>query len=256
MNKNKQDNSHFIYKDINKGSDLKIVFLSGLGLDIRRQREGFLRRFALLSGISYLALDYTKYVMHSSGYSLEKINNALTKTLEVLNQNPNEKLILIGGCFGGLMALKIAEKLPNRTIGSIVFSPAYETDNFPMVDITQSLLEERINSLKRRRADAQMINKLVSFKEMIITAFKTHSKEEIHPTYKGPLSIFHGQSDNLIPVENSHHVKKALKNPHCHVHVIKKTGHSLNRDFEMKRPLRVLKALLNKNSQTRQLEYI
>ncbi len=255
MNKNQKDNTTLIYKDINKGSDLKIVFLSGLGLEIRHQREGFLRRFALLSGISYLALDYTKYIIHSSGYSLEKINNAFAKTIEILNQNPNEKLILIGGCFGGLMALKIAERMPDRITGSIIFSPPYETKTFPMISTAENLLEGRINYLKQRRADAKMINKLVSFKEMIITAFKTHSKDEIHPTYQGPLSIFHGQGDNLIPVENSHHVKKALKNPHCHIHVIKKTGHSLNRDFEMKRPLRVLKALLHKKLQVRQMEY-
>ena len=248
MKNNKSDISPLVYKDIDRGTPLKIVFLSGLGLEIRRQREGFLRRFALTHNVSYLALDYTEYIMRSPELSEERMKNAFAKTKDILEQTKEEKMILIGVCFGGLMALKIAEHMPKKIVGSILFSPAYETPNFPMINVAEELLQKRIKTLKDRRASIQILDKLITFKEMVISAFKTHTDKTIPSHYRGHLSIFHGSDDNLIPVENSRHIQKSLKNPHCHLHVIKKAGHSINTDFEMKRPLRLLKGYLEREN--------
>ena len=237
----------FIYKEIDKQSPFKIVFLSGLGLGIREQREGFFRRFALTHNVSYLALDYTKFIMQYPEHQEARIKESFSKTLNILNKSQQEKLILVGACFGGLMALKAAEKIPEKIEGIIAFSPPYETSTYPMLDNTELFLQKRIDLLKRRRADIQMVNKIITFQQVVTTAFRIHARVPIQPTYQGHLSIFHGKNDNLIASENSHHVRKALKNTNCHVHIIPNTGHSLNTDFEMKRPIRILKAYLENN---------
>lgn len=248
MNNQPNNTGNFIYKDIDKGSSLKVIYLSGLGLDIRRQREGFLRRFSLTHNVSYMALDYTKYIMDNPALSKERIQNAFIKTKNILEQTKEEKLILLGVCFGGLMGIKIMELMPDRIAGSILLSPAYETPTFPMINSAENFLHNRIHGLKKHHADPKILNKLITFKEVVISAFKVHSPKEIKSNYQGHISIFHGQNDNFIPVENSHHVKKVLKNSHCHLHIIKKNGHSMNADFEMKRPLRILKTYLEKMS--------
>lgn len=244
MDNNSDCSNPLVYKNINKDSSLRIVFLSGLGLDIRRQREGFLRRFSLTHNVSYLALDYTKYIMQHPEYSQERIKDAFIKTKDILKNLKEEKLILLGGCFGGLMGLKIAEQLPNRISGCILFAPAYEPPTFPMISSAERLLENRIKILKKRQTDPQILNKLIVFKETVISAFKTHSTTVIKPNFQGHLSIFHGAEDKFILTENSRHIQKSLKNPHCHLHIIKKAGHSMNTDFEMKKPLRILNAFL------------
>lgn len=242
-----ENSDPFIYKKIDKHSPFRIVFLSGLGLDIRQQREGFFRRFALTHSVSYLALDYTKFITQYPEHQDKRTKESFTKTWNVLREIQQEKLILVGACFGGLMALKVAEKIPDRIAGIITFSPPYETATYPMLNSSETFLKKRIEALKRRNSNIQILNKMTTFQQVVIKAFKMHSQTPIQPIYQGHLSIFHGKNDNLIPSENSHHIKKALQNKHCHVHIIPQTGHSLATDFEMKRPLRILKAYLEKS---------
>ena len=231
----------FIYKNIDLGSNKRIVFLSGLGIDIRQQREGFARRFALNSGVSYLALDYTKY-LESDPQNMEK---AFSKTMEVLSNLPsNEKLFLSGPCFGGLMALKAASKMPERVGGVVTISAAYETADFPWIDKADQFLTGRINRLKEKSVNGEMTRKMVLFRQLVITAFNQHSREKIEPTYQGPLALFHGQKDHLIPVENSARIQADLNNPNASLYVIPNTGHTLNSDFEMRAQIQVFKKQL------------
>ena len=238
MNRKYHPTDSLIYKNIDLNSDKRVVFLSGLGVAIRSQREGFARRFALNSGVSYLALDYTKY-MEADPKNME---TAFSKTMDVLSQLPQrEQLFLCGPCFGGMIALRIASKIPERVGGVIAIAPAYETSAFPWIEKADQFLDKRVTRLKDKKADEQIIKKMISFRQLVISAFRRYSREKIEPTYQGPLALFHGQRDNLIPVENSTHVQADLNNPKALLRVISNSGHTLNNDFEMQAQICVLK---------------
>ena len=238
MNRKYHPTDSLVYKNIDLNSDKRVVFLSGLGIEIRGQREGFARRFALNSGVSYLALDYTKY-LEAEPRNMETV---FSKTMEVLsNLPPKEQLFLCGPCFGGMMALKIASKIPERVGGVIAIAPAYETQNFPWIEKADHFLGRRITRLKDKNADDKIINKMISFRQLVIWAFRRHSREKIEPTYQGPLALFHGQRDHLIPPENSIYIQADLNNPKASLHVISNSGHTLNNDFEMQAQIQVLK---------------
>lgn len=238
-----QTNS-LIHKNIDLGSDKKVVFLSGLGLAIRQQREGFIRRFVLNQGVSYLALDYTKFTDNSSENEGFRIRESYDRTMDLMTVLPDKKIFLVGSCYGGLMALKIAERLPQKIAGVVAFSPPYEIKEFPWMEQADNFLEKRINALERKKAKKYMIEKMILFRQMAMYAFRTLGKEQIKSSYMGPMSIFHGENDRLIPAENSLAIQRKFKNPNSKVIVVPTTGHTLNTDFEMKEPIRILKEYL------------
>jgi len=229
----------FVYKNIQTDSEKKVVFLSGMGLDIRKQREGFFRRNALLQEVSYLALDYTAYTMKNRDKSDFNIGQSLPQTIDTLMQD-DKKLFLCGLCYGGLMALKIAAQIPERIGGIVALSPPFETETFPWLEKTNNFLKKREEMLKTRKTDHQMLQQMILFREIMSIAIGTQGREKIEPTFQGPIHIFHGEKDRLIPVENSIHVQRALNNPNCALHISPMTGHALNNDFEMKALIRAL----------------
>ncbi|MBR6412641.1 MAG: alpha/beta hydrolase [Alphaproteobacteria bacterium] len=236
----------FIYKNIQTNSDKKVVYLSGLGMDIRRQREGFIRRYALNQGVSYLALDCTRFALANQDipdYNLRKI---LPATMDMLAQD-DKKLFLFGACYGGLMALKIAAAMPEKVSGVIALSPPYETKAFPWIDDTLLFLLKREKQFERRKANPEIIRQMILFRKMYLIAAMDQGRESIQPTFQGPVHIFHGQKDRLIPAENSLHVQRALNNPQCIVHVTPMTGHNLSNDYEMKMPICALGECLSRS---------
>lgn len=228
-----------IYKNIQTDSDKKVVFLSGLGLDIRKQREGFLRRYALNQGVSYLALDYTKFTMENPKTPDYNLNQTLSKTLEILAQD-NKKLFLYGACYGGLMALQIAAQIPERVGCVLAFSPPHETEEFPWADKTIAFLIKREKELERRKVKLKILQQMILFRTVFKIVADTQGREKIPTTFKGPVHILHGQNDKLIPVENSAHVQRVLDNPNCILHISPATGHGFQNDFKMENPIRLL----------------
>ena len=97
-----------------------------------------------------------------------------------------------------------------------------------------------METLKNRKSDPNIIQQMIIFRKVIISAFRTLGREKIEPVYKGLSHIFHGERDRLIPAENSLHIQRALHNPHCCVHIMPTTGHTLNSDFKMEMPIRIL----------------
>lgn len=235
-----------VYKNIQSNSDQKIVFLSGLGLEIKKQREAFIRRFALNHGVSYLALDYTRYTDEHADQPYYNLLQVLPRTMAILNQD-NKKLLLCGACFGGLMALRIAAQMPKRVQAVLALSPPYETLGYSWIDNADSFLKKRENDLKQRNACPEIIQKMVAFRNVVISAFQILGREKIEPTFRKPVHILHGQNDKLIPAENSLHVQQALNNPNCTVHITPKAGHTLNNDYEMKIPIRILEECLHQS---------
>ena len=233
-----------IYKDVDLESDTKLVFLSGLGLGIRKQREGFFRRYALTCGVSYLALDYTHYVSQFSSEDNFRLDTTLPKTLEVL-QATKEKLILCGLCYGGAMALKVAAQIPERVSGIVMVAPLYETPEHPFLEKSVSFLMQKEERLKKHHFDLQKLQKVILFRQMIQT-LSTFRPMPVSHAYRGSIHIFHGENDNLVPLDNSCHIQTALKNPDVHLHVIPKTGHNIISDFEWGIPRKILNGYLGR----------
>ncbi|MGN0919469.1 MAG: alpha/beta fold hydrolase [Alphaproteobacteria bacterium] len=233
-----------IYKNIQQNSFVRLVFLSGLGTPIRQQREGFFRRFALMQGISYLALDYTKYALQHKRRDLFQIESFFETTKKILAQCPEEKFLFFGACFGGLMGLKMAQEMPQKISGLVLTSPALEMPALPWLDKADTFLHQKFNEkTKGKKVSFDNLKRLATLHQLFMSIAPVARSSMAH-TYRGPMTIFHGEKDPLIPVQNSFQIQLAMQNPNAQLKIVPNMKHTLAFDKEMKLPLNILKQYL------------
>ncbi len=240
----KTDN--LIYKNIQQDSDIRLIFFSGMGSPIRSQREAFFRRFALTNGISYLALDYTKYALQHKYADHFQIDTFFDRTKEILAQCSEDKFLIFGACFGGLMGLKVTQAIPSKVSGVVLTSPAYETPLLPWIKKADSFLHKKFNEkTKDKNISLNHLRRMAILHQLFVSTLDL-ARSPISHTYQGPMTIFHGEKDNLIPPENSLLIQKQMKNPNVQLRIIPGMKHTLAMDREMKYPLSILAGYLNK----------
>lgn len=245
MKRTYNETNILLYKNIRQDSDVRLIFLSGLGTPIRQQREAFFRRFALTHGISYLALDYTKYALQYKRSEGFRINTFFDTTKTFLEQCPEQKFLLFGACFGGLMGLKVAQDMPQRVLGAVVTSPAYEMSSYPWIEKADSFLHKKCNEKTKGKDISFHHLKRLAILHQLFMSIAPVARSSIPHTYQGPITIFHGEKDPLIPVQNSFQIQLAMQNPNLQLKVVPNMKHTLAFDKEMKQPLGVLKQYLD-----------
>lgn len=235
-----------IYKNIQQDSPVRLVFLSGMGSPIRLQREAFFRRFALTHGISYTALDYTKHALQYRSQEFFRIPTFLSMTQSILEETPEKKLLLFGACFGGLVGMKMAQEIPSKIAGLVVTSPPYEFSEFPWVQKADDFLHNKVQEkAKEKNVKFTHLKRLAVLHKLFVATTRTVSKTPLLNTYQGPITLFHGQRDPLIPVDNSFLIQKVSSNPNMQLCIIPHMKHTLAFDKEMKQPLAILKQYLD-----------
>ena len=240
------DPTAVIYKNIRQDSPIGLVFLSGLGTPISQQREAYFRRFALTSGISYLALDYTKYARQHKNSEDFQLPAVVSETATILEKCPEQKLVLFGACFGGLMSLLMTQKMPQKIAGAVVTSPLCELPSFPWAEKANQFLHHRVQEkTQQRQPTLSQLRRLAIFHQLLMAALRTVSKTPLTKNYHGPITIFHGQRDPLVPVENSFHLQKFLENPNLQLRIIPHMKHTIMLDADMKRPISILKQYIS-----------
>ena len=114
------DSYSLVYKLMLKKSEDAVIFVSGLGLDIRQQREAFVRRFASRYNASYLALDCTNRAKAQTPFALME-----KEAFDVVQTHFSKKrLFLTGACFGANIAMRLANRFSEQTKAVIILSPA------------------------------------------------------------------------------------------------------------------------------------
>lgn len=233
----------FVHKLIDTGSDKVLVFYSGLGLEIKKQREAFIRRFALTHSVSYLAFDCTKRVLMQL-QSQKDFSLFEQESIDIIRQNfPVQHYLFVGACFGGNMALRAANHFPDKTDAVLAISPfiEYQKPSFYDQLLKQTLL--KIAFCKRHHFAQQQLQQLCIFAEIMKVAQSFIFPQE--QKYKGPLAILHPQKDTTVPLENSVRMMQCLNRQNVWLEILPGETHGLKKDFHLKKPREVLQHLLS-----------
>ena len=237
------DNSQppLIYKMITSDNQDAIIFVSGLGMDIRRQREVFIRRFAKKHQTNYVAIDSTKQL------SGEEASSTLEeKSAEVIEQNFSDKnLFFFGFCFGGNIALRLANRFPYSTKAVLMTSPAIDYS-------TPSIMQNIIKWIERRNAFFSKHQQSFVRQSRQFNEFKTIARNVIPiitpqpQTYQGPICILHPEEDSFISVENSKKMLQEMNRENIKLSILPRESHTLHNDFKLRIPLRYLANYMQK----------
>ena len=140
---------NFVYKFICSDSNQAVVFVSGMGLDIRDQREVFIRNAALKQHVSYLALDCNQ--MAASGKDLPSLAEDCQKIIQ--EKLPEKNLFFVGFCFGANVALRLANKLKQETSSVLLSSPLVDYSNPSIFETKQFNRKNKILAVHPQLAE-------------------------------------------------------------------------------------------------------
>lgn len=234
----------FIHKFLKKDANRAVVFFSGIGMPIKKQREVFLRKASLKNKVSYLALDCTKRALFFASHHFE-ISSMATEGVRIIREQfPNERLTLIGPCFGGNIALKVANQLPDQTDNVLLLSPLIEYEKNGWFENVLTRIKEKVAVLKEQPNSKEEIRKLLIFYHMWQ---KTNSilQPEVQ-TYLGAVHVLHGECDHMIPRTNSEMMCRVLNRPNVCLNIIPHDTHSLDLDYQLCRPVQILNQVLSR----------
>lgn len=219
-----------IYKDVTTDSDTRLVFFSGLGKTVRSQHEGFIRRFALLNGLNYLALDYDTRTRFSNKKMPYLLDDAVERTALKVTSLPEKKLLLYGTCFGALMAYHMAQLMPEKVKGMVLVAPLIETGK-------NTLGPHIYNALDG-------IERLSNFRSLVLHSVQQYGSDIPKGEYQGPITIMHGTRDRLLPVSNSIRLSQRLSRKNVELKTIEGAGHGTANGREMTHSIAALNKYL------------
>ena len=154
--------------------------------------------------------------------------------------------MVFGPCFGGLMGLQIAQEMPERIAGMVITSPPYEFPDFPWIEKADCFLHNKVEQKSKEKGVSFIkLKRLAILHRLFVASSKTLSKAPLLKKYHGPMTIFHGEKDPLIPVQNSFQIQLFMQNPNLQLKVVPNMKHTIGFDKEMKMPINILKQYLN-----------
>lgn len=107
-----------------------MIFVHGIGGDLDAWH--FMRDALLKKGYSYLAMDLRGhgYSGHPQDFAAYEMDRFVEDLLMLIRAEKLEKVVLLGHCFGGVIAMNFALKYPDKLNKLILISTSYKEPNY------------------------------------------------------------------------------------------------------------------------------
>jgi uncharacterized protein len=192
---------------------------------------GFLNDTTLRSHFRMISVDRPGYGYSGYGESMISIDQQARALLPLLNLNRNKiKPLLIGHSYGGAIAAKMAMISPEHVGAIHLVGGAVDPDHEKIFWISYPAgwkLFQWLLPIPMKMANEEKLAHTSELKRM----------EPGWPLIKKPVTIIHGESDGLVPVENAYFAENRLINARVSIKIYKNTGHLipwLNPDYMKK----------------------
>ena len=231
----------------NYNKRLYIVFLPGFASDIEGEKPKKFLNFSIQNKLGFLALEYYGHGRSSGEFikgNISKWSNDAKITIKKIVKNNN--FILVGSSMGAWISLIMFKYFSNQIRGFIGIGSAPEFltrimwKKFPK-KIKKEILNKGISKIKN--GDYEY---LIS-KQLILDGRKTKNKVlNKKLNNKIPVTMVHGQKDEVVPVKYSREVLKIFNNAKKKLIIIRNGDHSLSSKKNLNIICKELKSIIKK----------
>ena len=233
----------------NYNKRLYIVFLPGFASDIEGEKPKKFLNFSIQNKLGFLALEYYGHGRSSGEFikgNISKWSNDAKITIKKIVKNNN--FILVGSSMGAWISLIMFKYFSNQIRGFIGIGSAPEFltrimwKKFPK-KIKKEILNKGISKIKN--GDYEY---LIS-KQLILDGRKAKNKVlNKKLNNKIPVTMVHGQKDEVVPTIYSRKVLKIFNNAEKKIIIIKNGDHSLSSEKNLNIICKKLKYIIKKAS--------
>ena len=211
------------------GAQLGVIFLSGFRSDMESTKATVLAEWAAKESIQYTRFDYFAHGKTGGDFKEFTIGRALADTLEIIDHVTTGKQILVGSSMGGWVALLAALERKERVKALVGIAAAPDfTERMFYKDMTaEQRAEMQENGLIWVHSDYYQNDYPLTMK--LIEDGKKHLLMQDRIPLEMPISLLHGQADDVVPWEHSLAIAQKLNSRDVTTTFIKDGDHRLNR---------------------------
>ena len=231
------------YLDISNKNKLYIIFLHGFMSDIEGKKPQTFKKFAIKNDLGFLTLEYSGHGKSSGNFIKGNISR-WTKDTKIVIQKVIKKnnFILIGSSMGAWISMNLFKDYKKQIKGFLGIGAAPEF-------LTRLMWNKFSNKVKQEIKQKGLTNiETGGYKYPISSQrIKDGMRNKVLSkklNLKIPVTMIHGQKDEVVPVLFSKKVLSSCKKAKKKLVVIKNGDHSLSAKIPLKRICSELKVII------------
>ncbi len=207
-------------------SDPVGVFLHGFRSDCDGSKAVALAQHAEQRGYSWVRFDLSGHGRSDGDFTAFTITDALRDTLAVLKALAPRPVILVGSSLGGWLSVLAAQRAPQQVQAMLLIAPAFNfVQNF-LADLAAGDLHHWQQNGVRRFADPYQATTYSLGYEVVHGVHRYDVLSEPVRLHC-PLTIFHGDQDEILPLTNTMRFADRAQVPALRVEVVAGGDHRL-----------------------------
>lgn len=225
------------------GAGPTILFCGGFRSDMTGTKAITLEQFARQKGFAFTRFDYRGHGRSRVRFEDCTISDWLTDTLSVIDNEPDEQLILVGSSMGAWLALLAACARADRVAGLLLIAAA--------TDFTSELMRPALSAAQREQLASEGVIRIPSeydaegypITRHLLDDGDQHCLLGSEIPLECPVHLIHGLADADVPWSLSLRTQAQLRSQDVTLELIKGGDHRLSSPVDLARMCARLDAL-------------
>ena len=233
------------YLYIKKNSQISVVFFHGFMSDMIGAKPTEIQKFCNKNNLNFLKFEYSGHGKSTGEFTKGNISKWTNEAKELINLKlKKKKLIFVGSSMGSWISLNLFPIFKKKLKGFIGIGSAPE--------FLEHLLWKKFNKKIKKIILTKKIYNLehgeftYPITKQLIFDGKKNKVLNNKINLKIPIILFHGEKDDVVPVNYSRKILKFCKKAKKKLIVIPNGEHSLSRKSDLKKICHELKNMTKK----------
>ena len=213
------------------GDRLVGLHVHGFRSSVENTKARFFLDHALQRGYSWSHFDLPCHGRSEGRFSEFRVSTALEALSAVMRRFRGASLVLLGSSMGAWLAMLAARQLAAsrdvRVKGAVLIAPAFDFFHHYFQNEPAEAMRQWQRDGIRRLTD-HYDNRAYELDYAVLEDGMRHSLLERPAAYDFPIRIFHGDRDDVVPIDLSHRFKALSAGSDITLRVVKGGDHTLN----------------------------
>ena len=234
------------YLHAKKSTEITVVFFHGFMSDMIGAKPKKIQKFCSKNNLSFLKFEYSGHGKSTGEFTKGNISIWTREAKDLINAKlkKSKRLIFIGSSMGSWIALNLFSTFKKKIKGFIGIGSAPEfLENLMWKKFSKKtkkiILSKKIYNLQHGEFTYPMTKQLI---------FDGRKNKVLNKkiNLKIPITLFHGEKDDVVPVSYSKKILKFSKKSQKKLVIVKNGKHSLSRKSDLKKICSELKKMIKK----------
>lgn len=207
------------------------IHVHGFRSSMNHAKAKFFLDHALQNGYSWSHFDLPCHGCSEGAFREFRISNGLAALLEVIRRFRGVPVMLLGVSMGAWLAMLAAQKLSNSAhanlVGAVLVAPAFDFLQYYFANEPPEVMQQWQKDGVRRFTD-QYDQQSYELEYGVMDDGIQHSILKQPANYNFPIQIFHGDQDEVVPLQLSNEFKENSPNSDITLNVIAGGDHQLD----------------------------